>query len=300
MLGYMIIGGFIAATVLPGVVTILVPHLVGSAWRAVRPKIRGASGERKVNRLLRAFKGEGFARIKDAMVQVNGKTSQIDNVLVSRHGIFVFEAKNYFGVVLGDARSAKWEQIYPGTRKNSRTFPNPIWQNNGHIKALREILGHEYPNLKFHNVVVFTDKCDIPKISGVVKLSGLFPYLVDKMQGPPILTAQEVADIKQVIEKSNIKDRSKRAEHVDYAKYTGLMSKERDRRKQAMENKDTVIQVRATYSGQPSYSDTFVTSLPRPSREKPTLSSQVQSAAKVAGAAQSGEHVRREKRELER
>ena len=92
MLVYLIVGGVLVA--------IFVPAAIQVGWRLIKPKLRGNAGESKVERCLRKFKGPGFARTKDIMLPTRGKTSQIDNLLVSRYGIFVIEAKNYDGNTL--------------------------------------------------------------------------------------------------------------------------------------------------------------------------------------------------------
>jgi|GEM_PF-1563980 len=64
-------------------------------------------------------------------------TSQIDHVVVSRFGVFVIETKNLGGWVFGREKDAEWTQTFP--RKMNR-IPNPLIQNRGHVKALREFL----------------------------------------------------------------------------------------------------------------------------------------------------------------
>ena len=68
----------------------------------------------------------------------NGKTSEIDLLVVSKKGIFVFEVKNYGGNIYGDANRPNWLQ-YIGHQKNF--FYNPLLQNKNHVKHLREFLG---------------------------------------------------------------------------------------------------------------------------------------------------------------
>lgn len=46
----------------------------------------------------------------------NGKTSEIDLLVVSKKGLFVFECKNYGGNIYGDANREKWIQ-YLGKKR---------------------------------------------------------------------------------------------------------------------------------------------------------------------------------------
>ena len=245
MWGY-VVGGFVAAMVVPAVVK------VGSKalWQAVRPKIMGYIGEKKVDKCLRKFKGKGFAQIKDVMLPTRNGTSQIDNMLVSQQGIFVIETKNYSGRVFGDEISPKWVQISPNGFQ--REFPNPILQNNGHIWALQSLLGKSFSNAPFYNIVVFGDKCKVSPVRGVFKMKELKKVLKELTKGAPVLTEKEVTDIKDCIENRHIKGRTQRSQHVKYAKRTANKAKEREaseaRRLRAMANKDMAMKVQNLYS----------------------------------------------------
>ncbi|MBQ3318598.1 NERD domain-containing protein [Candidatus Saccharibacteria bacterium] len=64
----------------------------------------------------------------------NGKTSEIDVLVVSKKGLFVFECKDYGGSIYGDANRPKWLQ-YIGDQRNF--FYSPLLQNKNHAKYLR-------------------------------------------------------------------------------------------------------------------------------------------------------------------
>ena len=67
----------------------------------------------------------------------DGKTSEIDLLVVSKKGLLVFECKNYAGNVYGDAQRNKWIQ-YLGKKKSY--FYNPFMQNRSHVKHLKKYL----------------------------------------------------------------------------------------------------------------------------------------------------------------
>ena len=67
----------------------------------------------------------------------NGKTSEIDLLVVSRKGLLVFECKNYAGNIYGDMKRKKWVQ-YLGKQKNY--FYNPFLQNATHVRHLGKYL----------------------------------------------------------------------------------------------------------------------------------------------------------------
>ena len=72
----------------------------------------------------------------------NGKTSEIDLLVLSKKGLFVFECKNYGGNIYGDAKRQKWIQ-YVGNKKSF--FYNPLLQNKNHAKYIKEFLKLEIP-----------------------------------------------------------------------------------------------------------------------------------------------------------
>lgn len=84
----------------------------------------------------------------------DGSTSQIDHVVFSPYGVFVLETKHLQGWIFGGERQRTWTQtIY----RHRTSFPNPLHQNWGHVKALEEVL--QVPLQHMHSVVVFTGDC---------------------------------------------------------------------------------------------------------------------------------------------
>ena len=102
------------------------------------PTIKGAFGEYQVREKLSKLDPTKYKVFNNLFLKLeDGKTSQIDHVVVSIFGIFVIETKNYSGWISGDERSEYWTQSF---FKSKKRFLNPIWQNYGHVKALKEVL----------------------------------------------------------------------------------------------------------------------------------------------------------------
>ena len=270
-----IIGGFFVAAFLPSAARVAFDYLI-------KPKLRGAAQESSINRMFRKFKGKGFARLNDVMVRTGDKTNQIDNLLITRHGVFVIESKNYSGVIQGRERTPRWLQTFPNGKKKPREFFNPIWQNEGHIRALKQVLGRQFPKLQYHNLVVFSDNCQCPRIPGVIKLSDMNKTIKQAMSGPPILSEEDVAKLKELLEKSNIKDHKSRSEHLDHVQNAAFKAKERERietlRKRGEENKDMAMRVQMAYSG--GHNDLARGNEPEqvPLNKRPSLDIQIQDA----------------------
>ena len=94
----------------------------------------------------------------------NGHT-QIDLVIPSRAGIFVFEIKDYSGWIFGDANHNKWTQVLAyGQEKHQ--FYNPIKQNEGHISALRNT-AEQLKNVPIYSIIVFYGSSEVRKLSNV-------------------------------------------------------------------------------------------------------------------------------------
>ena len=59
---------------------------------------------------------------------------------------------NISGQIYGDENSNQWCKILHN--KTKKQFYNPIFQNNGHIRALKHILGNSYP---YYSIIVFSE-----------------------------------------------------------------------------------------------------------------------------------------------
>ena len=67
------------------------------------------------------------------------KTSQIDHVVINKHGVFVIETKNYAGMIYGSENQLEWTQVLNyGKVKNH--FYNPLKQNKTHIYHISKII----------------------------------------------------------------------------------------------------------------------------------------------------------------
>ncbi len=92
----------------------------------------------------------------------DGKTTEIDLVMITETGIYVIESKNYSGWIFGSENNKNWTQTLPNKQKYK--FLNPIWQNKGHIKALENVL--ELNNDKIcKSYIVFSERCTLKDIS---------------------------------------------------------------------------------------------------------------------------------------
>lgn len=96
-----------------------------------------------------------YKSINNITLPARGGTTQIDHVIVSRHGIFVVEAKNIDGWIFGDEKSPQWTIARFGQKHRMQ---NPLHQNFRHTKALAEFLNIEHD--KLHSLVMFWGECE--------------------------------------------------------------------------------------------------------------------------------------------
>ncbi len=81
----------------------------------------------------------------------NGKTSQIDHILINENGVFVIETKNYSGRIYGNESQLQWTQVLNYGKIKNRIY-NPIKQNDTHIYRLRELVDVSFP---IKSIIVF-------------------------------------------------------------------------------------------------------------------------------------------------
>lgn len=86
----------------------------------------------------------------------NGEFSQIDIMVATPQGLLAIEVKDYSGWLFGNEKQRYWTQVLNYGKEKYR-FYNPIMQNAGHIKALRE-QSEQFAHLPIFNVVLFAGK----------------------------------------------------------------------------------------------------------------------------------------------
>lgn len=104
----------------------------------------GRAGEAEIYFALQGFEEEEAKFLFNLYIpKPDGQTTEIDILMISRSGIFVYESKNYSGWIFGDEKRRYWYQtLYAGRgrRAHKETFYNPVMQNAGHIRHLKKFL----------------------------------------------------------------------------------------------------------------------------------------------------------------
>lgn len=122
-----------------------------------KSKIKGYIGEKLVIKKLKKLNKRKYKVINDVLLKTQKGSTQIDHIVISKYGIFVIETKNYKGIIKGNEYDDNWSQILIN---KSETLRNPIKQNNGHIKALKDLIPEfRYKNIK--SIILFTKRAKL-------------------------------------------------------------------------------------------------------------------------------------------
>lgn len=115
-----------------------------------KPTTRGKRGENKVRWVIgETIENEQYV-INDLIITNEGKTSQIDHIVINPRGVFVIETKNYSGDIYGNENQREWTQVLAYGNVKNKLY-NPIKQNATHVYHVKKILG----KLPVHSLVVF-------------------------------------------------------------------------------------------------------------------------------------------------
>lgn len=174
-------------------------------YKLFYPRIVGWFGEKYTKDELKKLPKE-YKVLNDVLIEVNGTTHQIDHVVVSKHGIFCIETKQYNGFITG----SKWDKNWiRHLGKNKYKCINPIRQNYGHVKSLSELLDIDIFNI--YNIVCFTGntKYRINDDGETVNYSNL----VDKILSFHNVIIKNTEEIVSTIKIHDIKDNTIRSEH---------------------------------------------------------------------------------------
>ena len=124
----------------------------------------GKYGEYLIYKYLKEFENQGAKFLFNIYVpKKDEETTEIDVLMISNKGLFVFESKNYSGWIFGDETKKYWYQTLPSGYKRSHKekFYNPVFQNNTHIKYLKSIIVEQIP---MYSIITFSERCTLMDI----------------------------------------------------------------------------------------------------------------------------------------
>ena len=186
---------------------------VALIWLFGTPKGKGLLGELRVRRIIgRTAPGKRYV-INDYTFRLDGRTVQIDQIVINRNGVYVIETKNYSGRIYGSDSQKSWVQSLAGGRVKNR-FYSPVKQNQAHVYRLGELLGG---GVYLSSLVVFVQNNTKYIISDrVIPISALKSRLMLPQKKKPY-TEKEMADIYNALCSARSTDITKK-EHVSRIK----------------------------------------------------------------------------------
>ena len=115
--------------------------------------------EWQIAQKLAPYEQTGAKLLFNAYIPKYNGTTELDVIMITPYGLFVFESKNYSGWIFGNANQRNWVQVLRTGRYSSQKeyFYNPIKQNETHINCLRRLLRYNVP---IHSVIVFSNRCE--------------------------------------------------------------------------------------------------------------------------------------------
>lgn len=171
---------------------------------------KGAIGEKRVARILEKLPEGKYSVINNLLLNNSGYTSQVDHVVVSVYGIFVIETKTYQGIISGGENSEQWTQNIYG---NKYEFRNPILQNYGHVKSMKQVLG-DYKSVPFISIVAFSSQANLRVSSNIPVV--YWSQILDVIRGyeNPVIKESDVRRITRLLMASNTDSKETRKDHV--------------------------------------------------------------------------------------
>lgn len=185
----------------------------------------GEAFEIQIERMLAKLEKAGARVIRDCyLTWSNGNTTQIDNILIFRSGIYVIECKDYSGWIFGTSYYDNWTQtLRSGWQGDSikNRFPNPIKQNQKHIECIRQKILYDR-SIPIHNIIVFGDNCTFKDIENdseayVIKARQLYEaiYRIEQETGN-WLSQADIENIYTRLSEDVDETPNTRIEHMKY------------------------------------------------------------------------------------
>lgn len=119
----------------------------------------GLNGENDTINTLKSL-DESYSVFKNIHITIDGKETEIDNVVVGNNGVFIIEVKNHNGTIEGDGNEDIWIQHKVGRSGGRYTnkIKNPIKQVKYQTFMLSKFLKVNNINVWIEHMVYFSNK----------------------------------------------------------------------------------------------------------------------------------------------
>lgn len=131
--------------------------------RKQRAKRFDPSGKTRVFAILRKFNQEKYTVLHYVYlpyVDMDGRTIDIDHIVISVYGIFVIGVQNLKGRLTGTIEGELWMQ-HVGDQ--AYQVPNPVLKNDIRVEAMQDFLTDEhFPKMPIYSIIAFPDETELP------------------------------------------------------------------------------------------------------------------------------------------
>lgn len=182
-------------------IVFLIFSLLVSAFRS--PLRKGKDGEKVVAKMANKYlDSDNYKLLNNVTLETRGGTTQIDHVIISRHGVFVIETKNMSGWIFGGERQRQWTQTFSSGDKYK--MQNPLHQNYKHVRAVQTALRLQSTHM--HNIVCFSGASEFRTLmpSNVTQGNKLIQYI--RSVTTEVFTQEQVDNMVNTLETLRLED----------------------------------------------------------------------------------------------
>lgn len=134
----------IAGELLFAVVMVLLVLFLGGKLGPIESPVKraGRQGEEIAREIIARALDEKDVLLPNVIIDLAGRETELDNVIVNNRGVFIIEVKNYTGELFGDEDDFEWTKQKETRQGNiyQKTVKNPIKQVKRQIYILAEYL----------------------------------------------------------------------------------------------------------------------------------------------------------------
>lgn len=171
---------------------------------------KGELGEYKIEVQL-AQLPSAFKVISNILFKTEQGLEQIDHLVLSPYGIFIFEVENLAGLIVGEEEDEKWHQAITWRVKS---FSNPLFENQAHLEALKKQVELD-ENWPIYSYVTFSRRGELKVISGSVFYdTDIIAVLYKRAEQAEVLSEKEIVSLYDEIKQIDILDINIRNEYA--------------------------------------------------------------------------------------
>ena len=130
------------------------PHIETPEKRA------GRLGEQFASTLIKEILTDDDILLTNVPLYADDKETELDNLVVNSHGVFIIEVKNYNGELFGNEEDYEWikNKISPGGSFYQTKVKNPIRQVKRQIYILSQVFKQNYIDAWIEGYVFLTER----------------------------------------------------------------------------------------------------------------------------------------------